>query len=156
MFSYWESEVFLSKADVTVIGSGIVGLAASIELAERFPTKRVVVLERGSLPKGASTKNAGFACFGSMTELMDDLVHASEAEVFEVVRRRWNGLKKLRNTVGNDRMDFSLTGGYELFLSADEQLFESTIAELSRINLLLHEVTGEKSGLQARALPDLM
>jgi hypothetical protein len=34
------------------------------------------------LPHGASTKNAGFACFGSISEIIDDLKSHSEEEVF--------------------------------------------------------------------------
>lgn len=142
MFSYWEQNTFLDDADIVIIGSGIVGLSAAVELADRFPTKRITILERGTLPKGASTKNAGFACFGSVTELLDDLRTTSEEEVFQLVKKRWQGLKKLRNVVGNDRMDFKLSGGHELFLDADESLFQMAAEKIEYLNLLMHEVTG--------------
>jgi gamma-glutamylputrescine oxidase len=41
----------------------------------------VLVLERGFLPSGASTKNAGFACFGTVSEQLSTLKHSSEEEV---------------------------------------------------------------------------
>ncbi len=65
--SYWEQESFFKGIDVAVIGSGIVGLTAAIHLKTLEPHSRIVVLERGALPTGASTRNAGFACFGSLT-----------------------------------------------------------------------------------------
>ncbi len=70
--SYWERESFFKHIDVAVIGSGIVGLAAAIHLKKIAPKLQVAILERGVLPVGASTRNAGFSCFGSMTELLDD------------------------------------------------------------------------------------
>jgi len=61
MLSYWEQESFTRYHHV-VIGAGIVGLSAAIELKEHFPKQSVLVLELGLLPTGASTRNAGFAC----------------------------------------------------------------------------------------------
>ncbi|RYZ47414.1 MAG: FAD-binding oxidoreductase, partial [Sphingobacteriales bacterium] len=66
MLSYWEKTSFLHY-DHIVIGSGIVGLSTALELRGRFPSSRILVLERGLLPTGASSRNAGFACMGSVT-----------------------------------------------------------------------------------------
>jgi len=33
----------------------------------------LLILERGPFSSGASTKNAGFACFSSLTEVLDDI-----------------------------------------------------------------------------------
>lgn len=71
--SYWEKEQYFRGNDLVVVGSGIVGLNAAIEYKLKYPRQKVLVLERGILPLGASTKNAGFACFGSVSELNDDL-----------------------------------------------------------------------------------
>lgn len=58
-FSYREHQSFFGPADVVIVGAGLVGLTAAYYLKQRRPTWRVVVLERGALPSGASTKNAG-------------------------------------------------------------------------------------------------
>ena len=71
--SFWERDSFLNDIDVAIIGSGIVGLSTALTLRERNKSLRIAVLERGTLPEGASTRNAGFACFGSISELLDDL-----------------------------------------------------------------------------------
>jgi len=71
--SYWEIQTWLSNVDYTIIGSGIVGLNCALQLKKRFPKAKIVILEKGILPQGASTKNAGFACFGSLSEIIDDL-----------------------------------------------------------------------------------
>jgi hypothetical protein len=44
------------------------------------------------LPHGASTKNAGFACFG-ISEIIDDLKSHSEEEVYQLVTKRLEGLR---------------------------------------------------------------
>ncbi len=72
-FSYWELKNWFTNVDFTIVGSGIVGLHCALALRERFPESKILVLEKGILPQGASTKNAGFACFGSLSEILDDL-----------------------------------------------------------------------------------
>jgi L-2-hydroxyglutarate oxidase LhgO len=87
--SYWEIKNWFSNVDFTIVGSGIVGLHAAIRLRERFPKAKIILLEKGTLPQGASTKNAGFACFGSISEILEDLKFHSEQEVIELVESRW-------------------------------------------------------------------
>ena len=70
--SFWEKESFINQTVYLIIGSGIVGLSTAIYLKQREKGKKVTVLERGFLPTGASTKNAGFSCIGSPSELLDD------------------------------------------------------------------------------------
>ncbi|MFZ4545731.1 MAG: FAD-dependent oxidoreductase, partial [Saprospiraceae bacterium] len=71
MLSYWEYESFFKDMDVAILGSGIVGLSAAISLKEKNPMLKVALIERSFLPYGASTRNAGFACFGSISELLE-------------------------------------------------------------------------------------
>ncbi len=113
--SYWEYKTWLSNIDYTIIGSGIVGLNCALRLAERFPGARIVVLEKGILPQGASTKNAGFACFGSISEVLADLETHTEEEVQRLVRKRWEGMQVLRTILGDDKIGFQNFGGHELF-----------------------------------------
>lgn len=54
--SYWEIKSWLTNVDFTIVGSGIVGLNCAINLQERFPKANILVLEKGILPQGASTK----------------------------------------------------------------------------------------------------
>jgi gamma-glutamylputrescine oxidase len=142
--SYWEREVFFRDLDLVIVGSGIVGLSAAIHACERYPGARVAVLERGPLPIGASTRNAGFACFGSMTELISDIERMGESAVWALVERRWRGLCRLRERIVDEALDYQACGGYELFRPDDEE--ESLAACLERIdayNRALKEITGE-------------
>ncbi|MBL7796112.1 MAG: FAD-binding oxidoreductase [Saprospiraceae bacterium] len=140
--SYWERETFFKDYDVAVIGSGIVGLTAAMHLKTLDPALRVVVLERGALPAGASTRNAGFACFGSMSELLDDMTHLTEDEVLAVVEKRWRGLQRLRAVVGDANMDFQMLGGYEMFTDEDEETFHSCAARVPDFNRKIGTITG--------------
>ncbi|HNP18255.1 MAG TPA: FAD-dependent oxidoreductase [Fulvivirga sp.] len=135
MLSYWEKESFINY-DYVIIGSGIVGLSTAISLKERQPTVRVLVLERGILPTGASTKNAGFACFGSLTELLADIEILGSEKTLELVNERWQGLQKLRSRIGDEALDYHGFGGYELIRKAELPYIE----QIDKVNELLKPI----------------
>jgi glycine/D-amino acid oxidase-like deaminating enzyme len=136
--SYWEIKQWFQQVDFTIVGSGIVGLNCALNLKSKYPNAKVLVLEKGMLPQGASTKNAGFACFGSLSELIDDLNSHSEEEVVNLVKRRWEGLQFLRQNLGDKNIDFQQNNGYELF--DDSQLYEECLSRKEEINKLLKPV----------------
>jgi gamma-glutamylputrescine oxidase len=140
--SFWEKETFLSPIDYLVIGSGIVGLSAAIELRQRFPSAHIVVLERGYLPTGASTKNAGFSCFGSPSELMDDLTHISREKVIQTIRLRWEGLMLLQSRIAADCLEFESCGSYDLFTENERHIFNNCVQSIEELNLLVQEAIG--------------
>ena len=45
--SYWEIKNWFSNVDFTIVGSGIVGLHTALALRERFPSAKILVLEKG-------------------------------------------------------------------------------------------------------------
>ena len=139
--SFWEKETFLTNVDYLIIGSGIVGLSTAIHLKKKQPNKKVLILERGYLPTGASTKNAGFACIGSASELLDDLNHSSENEVFETVEKRWKGLLYLRQLLTDEAIDFQKLGSHELFQANQKTLYNECIEKLSFLNTSLEKIT---------------
>ena len=135
--SYWELKNWFTNIDFTIVGSGIVGLHCGLALRERFPESKILILEKGILPQGASTKNAGFACFGSLSEIIDDLKSHTEEEVFQLISKRWNGLQLLRKNLGDETIDFKPYGGYELFFKDDESTYSECLQKLPFINDLL-------------------
>ena len=135
-FSYWEIKSWLTNLDFTIIGSGIVGLNCALQLKKMYPKANILILEKGMLPQGASTKNAGFACFGSLSEILDDLNSHTEAEVFNLVKKRIEGLQLLRQTLGDTTINYQAFGGYELFTENDN-LFENCLSKKQDINNLL-------------------
>lgn len=135
-FSYWEIKSWLTNIDFTIIGSGIVGLNCALQLKKTYPKANILILEKGVLPNGASTKNAGFACFGSLSEILDDLNTHTEAEVLRLINKRIKGLKLLRQTLGDQTINYQAFGGYELFTENDN-LFENCLSKKAYINKLL-------------------
>jgi glycine/D-amino acid oxidase-like deaminating enzyme len=136
-FSYWELKNWFTNVDFTIVGSGIVGLHTGLRLRECFPTSKILILEKGILPQGASTKNAGFACFGSISEIIDDLKFHTEEEVIQLVRKRQEGLQLLRKRLGDKTIDFKPYGGYELYLKEDELTYQECISKIPFINEIL-------------------
>ncbi len=135
--SYWEYKHWFSNIDYCVVGSGIVGLTCAIQLKQSQPRSKVIVLERGVLPNGASTKNAGFACFGSISELIHDLYHSSEESVYNLVDKRVSGLQKLRQLIGEHSLGYQNKGGFELFLEQDTNVYQDSLERTDQINQLL-------------------
>lgn len=135
--SYWELKNWFTDIDFTIVGSGIVGIHCGLGLREKFPKSKILILEKGILPQGASTKNAGFACFGSLSEIIDDLKSHSEEEVVRLISKRWKGLQLLRKNLGDKTIDFKLYGGYELFFKDDQSTYTECLQKLPYINDLL-------------------
>ena len=138
MLSYWELQSF-TRYDHIVVGSGIVGLSTAIELRERFPGAEVLVLERGLLPTGASSRNAGFACMGGVTELLDDLQNMGEDEVVELYDWRKKGLERLRHRLGDVAIGYAANGSHELL--SEDDVSAGVPDSIEYLNKLLLPVT---------------
>lgn len=132
MLSIWEKEQFIHY-DAAIIGGGIVGLCSAFYLKQKYPSWKIAVLERGLLPTGASTKNAGFACMGSPTELLDDLNNNAEEEVLNLFLLRKKGLERLQSLLGKDKIGYQANGSYELLFEQDIDVLE----RLDNLNQLL-------------------
>jgi gamma-glutamylputrescine oxidase len=137
--SYWEQQSFFGPADVAIIGAGLVGLTAAIYLKMRRPSWRVVVLERGALPSGASTKNAGFACFGSISELIEQ---EKRGDLQAVVAARYEGQQRLRALLGDATLAYQPEGGYEIFRPAEAALAAECRTKIGYYNDLLAPIIG--------------
>ncbi|NNE33097.1 MAG: FAD-binding oxidoreductase [Winogradskyella sp.] len=138
--SYWEIKSWFTDIDYTIVGSGIVGLSCALQLKRRYPKSKILVLEKGILPQGASTKNAGFACFGSLSEIIEDLDNHSENEVLDLIKKRINGLQLLRDSLGDKTINYKHYGGYELFLKSDKALYNRCLDKRNAINDLLKPI----------------
>jgi glycine/D-amino acid oxidase-like deaminating enzyme len=150
--SFWETQTFLKKSDVIIIGSGIVGLSTAISIKEKNPALEVLIIDRNAYPLGASTRNAGFACFGSVTELLDDLEHADEEKVFSLLMDRVEGLRILKERVGNT-IDYSNCGSYELFDDGDDSI-ATYIDKIQYLNQKIFDYTGLEEVFSVRNTMD--
>jgi glycine/D-amino acid oxidase-like deaminating enzyme len=129
--SHWERTMYLQDNTFVIVGAGIVGLSTALSLKERFPNEKILIIERGYLPTGASTKNAGFACFGSPTELHDDLQKMTTEAVWETVALRLEGLKLLQKRLRPEQMAWRNCGSWDLVANHEHALAPDFIAELN-------------------------
>ena len=143
ILSYWENQTYFNKIDLLVVGSGIVGLNAAICYKNKFPKNKVLVIERGVLPNGASTKNAGFCCFGSVSELADDITYMPEDNVWKTVDLRYKGLKNLRKIINDKNMSYQQLGGFEVFDTKND--FEKNADLIPSFNKKMKDVVGLKN-----------
>ena len=100
-------------------------------------------VELSPLCGGGSTKNAGFACFGSPSELLDDWNTLGPEKTIELVASRYNGLKILGQIILK-KIGYEPTGAIELFTDEVCELKEKTLEFLPTINEALEEVFGSK------------
>ncbi len=141
--SYWEKKSFFGSQDLIIVGCGIVGLSAAIQFKAHQPHSKVLIIDGGIIPQGASTKNAGFACIGSAGELLSDLINYDENTVFSLVERRKRGLDLLRSTLGDEAISYENFGGYELF--EGEEKYSRIAEKIEYFNKNLQSITGIKS-----------
>jgi len=138
LLSYWELETFVNY-DVIIVGAGITGLSAAVSILEKQPDLNLLILERNLFPTGASTKNAGFSCFGSLTELLSDIDQMGAEACVALVEQRWKGLQKLRSRFTDTELGFEPLGGYELI----DKNQQNIMTEIVRMNKLLYPLFGE-------------
>jgi glycine/D-amino acid oxidase-like deaminating enzyme len=143
--SIWEKESFFAPADIIIAGSGLVGLWSAYYLKKKHPSLRIIIVERGIIPAGASTRNAGFACFGSLTELLADIDHMGEEKTLELVSLRFKGLRKIRKTFRDSEIGYEPLGGYELLASAGKLTDSNGLrSAIDQINARLKKITGQQ------------
>jgi len=139
MLSFWEKDVFLKKYDVIIIGAGFSGLWLAYFLKKYQPKIEIAILEAGTLPTGASTKNAGFSCFGSPSELLENIEVMGIDQAMFWSEKRYKGINKIRQCFGSE-VEFDDCGGTELF--NDKILFEETKDKLSTLNHSIKSIVG--------------
>lgn len=139
-YSTWETSEWLKSPDLIIVGAGITGASTALFYKHKYPNHDVLILERGPMPLGASTRNAGFACIGSISEHLSDMKSAGEDVVLNRITRRWNGLNKLRSVMGDGEIGYNSVGGHEIF--ADRKIFEMCREQIPVLNRQLQERLG--------------
>ncbi len=141
-FSYWETTYFLGQIDYLIVGAGLTGLQSATLIKEKNPKAKVVVVDRFGWSLGASTRNAGFACFANVSEILDDLKHDSPEAVYQLAAKRYRGLQKLREKYGDINIDYQEKGSVEVFTSKNKNDLYKCIDSIQSINSILYNETG--------------
>ena len=142
--SLWEKESFYSPSDIIIAGSGFVGLWSAYYLKKKHPHLAVTVIDRGIIPAGASTRNAGFACFGSVTELIKDTAMMGEERMLWLVEMRYKGLSKIRKVFRKKDIDYINSGGYEIIPSFRDDRYNELEWQVKWLNKIVSPVLGER------------
>jgi len=116
MQSFWELDQ-LTKQDISIIGGGILGLFTAYELSEKYPTANIAVYERSPYAAGATSRNAGFACFGSISEINTDRKLWGDDLTLKILSKRWEGIQRIYSLLGS-KIDYENCGGYELIFES--------------------------------------
>lgn len=130
--SVWEQSTYFAPKDLVIVGCGFVGLWTAYEAIQKNPKLNITILERGVIPSGASTRNAGFSCFGSVSELMYDVQLMGEAAMLETVKMRYDGLQRIQKVFKSKEIDYNQWGGYELF--EGKKMIKDTKGKASKTN----------------------
>jgi gamma-glutamylputrescine oxidase len=137
--SIWEKETFYAHKDIIIVGSGLVGLWSAYYLKKTAPHAKILVVERGIIPTGASTRNAGFACIGSATELLADARKAGEQGMLEIVAMRYEGLQRIKKVFSNKEIEYERYGGYELITENQYTRLKQLKNDLGWLNITLRK-----------------
>lgn len=137
--SFWEQDIWYKEYDVLIVGGGLVGLQTAQFLTAARPSLRVAVLDRQFPPLGASTRNAGFACVGSLGELTDDVEGIGFEATINLVCRRIEGLRLLRNTLDDQTLQYQGVANLEIFRTGEETVLAKAEQLLPQVNSALRQ-----------------
>jgi gamma-glutamylputrescine oxidase len=142
--SLWEKESFYSPSDIIIAGNGFTGLWSAYYLKKKHPRLAVTIIDRGIIPTGASTRNAGFACFGSVTELIKDSAMMGEERMLWLVEMRYRGLSKIKKVFRKKDIDYSNSSGYEIFSANDDDRYAELEWQIKLLNKIVSPVLGRQ------------
>lgn len=133
--SYWELNALNQKYDFVIVGAGFCGLYSAYFIAEKHPKAKILVLDKQVIGNTASTKNAGFACFGSAGELLDDINNIGLEQTTKLLEMRLKGLELMSKIIPAQAMQYQNYGGWEVFSNNELSDFERISQHLDFINL---------------------
>src|SRR3954471_13686444 len=139
--SIWEKNTWFAPQDIIIIGSGFNGLWAAYHLIKKHPKLKITIVERGVIPTGASTRNAGFACFCSLCEVVGVAQAMGTDKMLSILEMRFKGLDEIQKHFSNKEIDFELTGGYELYDGNNKSYSEELLNNIDYINSLVKPIT---------------
>jgi gamma-glutamylputrescine oxidase len=147
--SYWERSVLLRPFDFVVLGAGLIGKQIAIRIKTKYPSARVALIDRSPVSYGASTRNAGFACFGSVSEILDDFRLSPENDVIALLEKRYKGINELVDTFGAETIGYRPTGSYEVF--TDRHALDYAKEHMRGLNTLLASHIGLENVFNLRS-----
>jgi gamma-glutamylputrescine oxidase len=135
-FSYWEYDRWFKNIDLLVVGAGITGCLTAYFWKKKFPNDNVLVVDKTPLPRGATLRNAGFLCFGSMSEYLDDTKNHSRDYASQLMLDRFEGIQILQEVFKGRDIGLKMDGGFEIFAENEATIYQECIDEINEANKL--------------------
>ena len=122
------------KADVVILGGGFTGLSAAFNIVNRFPDKKIVLLEGACCGYGASGRNGGFCITTSLLdwEQEDPDQRMRDLEVSSY------GIQQIKTFISDfgAKCDFEESGMLEVAMNEKQsQVLDEYQIELSKFGL---------------------
>jgi glycine/D-amino acid oxidase-like deaminating enzyme len=136
--SYWEHTAF-RHVDICIVGAGIIGLSTALECHKLFPDATITILEKAPHGHGATTRNAGFACFGSATELLHDIDAFGHDHALTIAKERFAGLASLLKRCSPAAIKYEQFGGGELIREHELHVLD----RMQEVNAFAENITGD-------------
>lgn len=141
-FGYWTASSVFAAYDVVIVGGGFTGLCAGITLLKHAPKLRVAILESEMLGTKASSRNAGFVCFGSPSEIQRDIETHGIEQVLALLRLKLKGVKVLTQFLKTRKASYHRAPAYELLMSDFPEAREKALDSLEPLNKVFHTAIG--------------
>jgi glycine/D-amino acid oxidase-like deaminating enzyme len=106
------------KADIVIIGGGYAGLSSAFHIQERFPDKKITLLEGACCGYGASGRNGGHCVSG---DLLGDPTGLDDEGIQERIDVSFYGLRQIRRLVNEHGVDCDLMENGRVVLAATEE-----------------------------------
>ena len=138
-YSYWERETYFKNLDLVIAGGGFTGYSAAIQFLKSRPGSKILILEPDPFGALASSKNAGFICFGSSAELVHYKQEFGEDQLKSLLLKGKLGSERMLKWLGARNLEYKSTGASELFLKQDAETYKTSLNELSLLNIMFKE-----------------
>ena len=143
--SFWEKGTWPTNFDVVIIGAGFTGLYTALYIKQCLSHLNVMVMDRGGMTLGASSRNAGFVCFGSPTEILSDIETMGEEATVDLIRERYIGTQAIK-MIFKHNVELAFNGGSEVFREGSSRPSGLDMSELQLVNRLIERATGLRNG----------
>jgi gamma-glutamylputrescine oxidase len=154
-WSGWEYLDFQNKFDVVIVGGGYSGLWIACDLRKAYPHYRIAVLERNVAGAAASSKNAGFACAGSASEVLADVDRMGFDRATELLHMRLQGIERIRNHFSDVNIGYEAVGGWEVFPEAMRAVYEGVLERSAELEEINRSARGRWIQLMPKQTPEL-
>lgn len=139
--SFWINSIYKQTFDILVIGNGFTGMQVALQLKLTYPNQSIAIADQYYISKGASLRNAGFACFGSASEILDDIESSkNKQDVYDLVAMRYQGLQYLQEDFAD--FDYFQGNAHEVFLETETAQYNHCLAQLDEVNTNMKTITG--------------